>query len=206
MKHKSNKKAQENILTDVIVTLVIVVIISASFFTANLMSKSKAEKEIKAKMQDIQSKRVLMTMLKTPIYGTDTFGDLIIQHYYDEKKGLLQPSSGEGLQQLEESPCISMNHFLDEFSKESVKQTPSISSICYNVGAKTIDQDLFLYKGCDYLSEEHQQSAHLPLENSYIEVYIQPCQCSRSVHKSYSAPEIYCNNELVKFAINNNDN
>ena len=89
-----NKKAQETITTDAIVTLLIVVVITMSFFYVNLLPHNKVENKIEADYEDLESRRELFTLLKTPLdtpfesdYGNsadNNFASLIVKYHHSE--------------------------------------------------------------------------------------------------------------------------
>ena len=79
IRKKLNKKAQEELTTDVFVLLLIVVFISISFFLVKIHYEKSAKEVLMVKLGQADLSRDLLTMLKTPVDMESNFGDLLIR-------------------------------------------------------------------------------------------------------------------------------
>ena len=187
MRFKKNKQAQESLPTDLIITVVIILMIVMGLFVMNIFSE-KTIKKIDTNMKDIHAKRGLLTMLKTPAYGDVTFSDLLIKNYYEKKEEFGSYNASTI------STCSIIKNFLEEYPQERT-EGDMFDSRCFNIKATVDGNEILKYNQCQ-LTDDNQESihyTHIPLhEDNVIELTLTTCSCAQDVNKRYFAPEFTC--------------
>ncbi|MBT4541009.1 hypothetical protein HOC35_05840 [Candidatus Woesearchaeota archaeon] len=186
-KIRKNKKAQETLATDILITVSIVLIITISLFVVNMLVGEKKEEKINVNLDNIQTKRELLTMLKTPSYEDVTFGDLLIQHYYSREKAKLFSS----IEEQNKATCSLITNFIENYNLESTSSDYYVGE-CFDLDVKTIKgEEILTYNWCSKSTNE--ETAYLPLpENNALKVTINTCSCMRSIHKNAPLETINC--------------
>ncbi|MFH1440155.1 MAG: hypothetical protein ABIG89_06300 [Candidatus Woesearchaeota archaeon] len=161
-----NKKAQATMLTDVFVTLLIVVIIMVSFMVAQSITKAK-QKHMTEKINNIEVKRDALILLKYPVDDNNNFGDLIIRYYHgdDDKRAEISKEIIDALKKYYQDDCYGF------ISRTNEDNNLFWRNLCGNWDTHAIIED--------------GGAAHLPLDDDkVIKIYSMRCSCSHEIDPS----------------------